>query len=163
MKSEKKNLSSLRIKQQALYILIFSFVTVVIWISGSLFRSQTKTGIAPDLLELATPLSPTINVDLINRIEQSSNYSDQDLSKFQIYKLIKSKDGSTQRVVPIDSNLNEIPEEEIKVIVNQDSTNSNLENINNSSSPQEADTESTPTPRPLSSPGFGEDGRFYLD
>jgi hypothetical protein len=172
----KKKLSTLRIKQQALYIMIFSFVTVVIWISGSLFKSQRKTGIAPDLLELAKPLSPTINVELINSIEQSANYSDQELFNFQVYKLIKSKDGRTQRVVSIESDLDEIVEEEIPVIIQEDPNlrlspglDEQIESGSGTFDPlsQEFIQPSSPPvssePQPRGTPGFGDDGRFYLD
>ncbi|MDH5533377.1 MAG: hypothetical protein OEX81_03055 [Candidatus Pacebacteria bacterium] len=179
MKPAKKKLSNLKIKQQALYVLIFSFVTVLIWISGSLFKSQRKSGISPDLLELATPLSPTINIELINRIEQSSNYSDQELASFQIYKIIKSKDGRIQQVVPIESNQNEISEEEIQIITRQEKTTQNIAPRSNLESQidsgngtfdlegQDLDTTTSPTPlaspRPRGVEGFGDDGRFYLD
>lgn len=135
MKSAKKGFSSLKIKRQALYILIFSFVTVVVWISGSLFRSQRRTGIAPDLLELAKPLSPTINVSLIDEIEDKNNFSVQDLSNFQIYKLIQSKDGRIQQVVPIDYEADEISQEEVNLLVREEvfsppeSTTSSEENF----------------------------------
>lgn len=175
MKLRQKKLSNLRVKQQALYIMIFSFVTVIIWITASLFRSQKKTGISPDLLELAKPLSPTINVDVINSIEDRAVYSDQELFDFQIYKIIKSKDGRTQQVVPIDSNLEEIPEDEIRVIIQEDSQLDSGEGIftpeQDQSSSFTDDTTDQQTPPtnddsvvvPPNSPGFGEDGRFYLD
>jgi len=180
MKPAKKKLSSLKIKQQALYVMIFSFVTVVVWISGSLFKSQRKTGIAPDLLELATPLSPTINVGLIDRIEESQNYSDQVLANFQIYRIIKSKDGRIQQVVPIESDLIEISEEEIQIISRQEKTTQNNESNPNLEEQIESgngtfdlegqdlgspNTNPSPevSPRPRGQEGFGEDGKFFLD
>jgi hypothetical protein len=181
MKPQQKKLSGLRIKQQALYVMIFSFVTVVVWISGSLFRSQKRTGISPDLLQLAVPLSPTINVDVIDRIEQSTVYSDQELYDFQIYKLIKSKDGRIQQVVPIGSNLNEIPEEEIKIVVKEEPLE-DLDDIEDRISEQtnlddqldtgsgtfspELEDAAVPAPageREILPPHFGEDGLYYLD
>lgn len=116
MKPEKK-LAGLRVKQQALYLMIFTFVTVTVWIGGSLFSSQKRTGISPDLLELAKPLNPTINTTLLNEIEARKNYSNEELSYFQVYKIIKSKDGRIQQVVPIDSPLEEIPDGQIDVQV----------------------------------------------
>jgi len=181
MKNPQKKLSNLRIKQQALYILIFSFVTVIVWIIGSLFRSQQRTGISPDLIELAKPLSPTINVSVIDSIEARKVYSDQDLFNFQIYKIIKSKDGMTQQVVPINSDADQIPADEIKVFIQEDNlldseesltTKTNLEEQINSGlgvvSPEIDQVESAFNPNdsiilPARSPGFGADGRYYLD
>lgn len=165
MKLAKNKLSNLKIKQQALYVMIFSFVTVLIWISGSLFKSQRKTGIAPDLLELATPLSPTINIDLIDSIEESVNYSDQALANFQIYRIIKSKDGRLQRVVPIESELIEISEEEIKVIIQENNPLPTPQLLNQEPLQTAPPATSSPTsePQQAGTPGFGADGKYYLD
>jgi low affinity Fe/Cu permease len=167
MKPAKKKLSNPKIKQQALYVMIFSFVTVLIWISGSLFKSQRKTGISPDLLELATPLSPTINIDLIDNIEESVNYSDQALANFQIYKIIKSKDGRIQQVVPIESDQTEISEEEIKVIIQETNPLPTPQLLNQqplqTAPPQSSTPVPAATPQQAGSPGFGDDGKYYLD
>jgi hypothetical protein len=176
----KKKLSGLKVRQQALYILIFSFVTVVVWIGGSLFRSQKRTGIAPALLELAKPLSPTVNEEVIGLMEESTYYSPEELLQFQIYKLIKSKDGRVQQVVPIDSGIDEIPEDQINVFVSEEpTTQENLSNqeavendIGTGAGTFDTQTQSvsspTPSPSPESrspaaTPFFGEDGRYYLD
>jgi len=120
MKTEKK-LTGLRFKQQALYVMIFSFVTVVVWIGGSLFSSQKRTGVSPELLELAKPLNPTINTSLLEEIEARKSYTDEELKYFQVYKIIKSKDGRIQQIVPIESQLEEIPDSEVnlKTVQNQ--------------------------------------------
>lgn len=122
MRPEKK-LSGLRFKQQALYLMIFSFVTVTIWIGGSLFSSQKRTGISPELLELAKPLNPTINTGLLEEIEARKNYTDEELKYFQVYKVIKSKDGRIQQVVPIESLLEEIPDSEVNLQAVQNQLN----------------------------------------
>lgn len=101
----------LKVKQQLLYVMIFTFVTVVIWIGGSLLISQKKSGISPDLLELAKALNPNINVRLIEELELRKSYREDELGEFPIYKLIKSKDGQLQRLVPVESELTEIVEE----------------------------------------------------
>lgn len=104
MKQPKKKLAGLRVKQRVLYLLIFSFVTVLVWVGGSLFSSQSKSGISPELKNLAKPLNPVINVELIREIGQKKHFTNQELESFQIYKLLKSKDGRAQRIIPIDSN-----------------------------------------------------------
>jgi hypothetical protein len=104
MKQPKKKLAGLRIKQRVLYLLIFSFVTVLVWVGGSLFSSQSKSGISAELKNLAKPLNPVINVDLIREMGQKKHFTDQELESFQIYKLLKTKDGRAKRIIPIDSN-----------------------------------------------------------
>lgn len=111
MPQAKSTLTGFRIQQQLLYIFIFTFVTVIIWIGGSLFRSQRSTGISPDLLELAKPLNPTINPTTMAEIESRTFYSQEDLDNFVIYRLISSQDGAVQRIVPITSDLTEIETE----------------------------------------------------
>lgn len=164
MKPPKKKITNLRVKQQALYVMIFSFVTVVIWISASLFRSQRRTGISPDLLELAKPLSPTINVGIIDQIEQSKSYSDQELVQFQIYKLIKSKDGRTQQIVPIENELNEIPEESFQVVIeeNPEEEQESLLDLGEEQTQVVQDEDEVVLPPPGTA-GYGSDGRYYLD
>jgi len=117
MKQPKKKLAGLRIKQQALYILIFSFVTVLVWVGGSLFSSQSKSGISSDLQSLSESLNPVINIELVKEIGQRKYFTDEELGFFEIYKLIKSKDGRTQRIVLIDSDETEVVEEEIRLKV----------------------------------------------
>jgi hypothetical protein len=122
MRPEKK-LSGLRFKQQALYLMIFSFVTVTIWIGGSLFSSQKRTGISPDLLDLAKPLNPTINTGLLEEIEARKSYTDEELKYFQVYKVIKSKDGRIQQIVPIESQLEEVPDAQVNLQTVQNQLN----------------------------------------
>lgn len=166
MRPEKK-LTGLRVKQQALYVMIFTFVTVTIWIGGSLFSSQKRTGIAPDLLELAKPLNPTINVSLLNEIEGRQNYSDEELQYFQVYKIIKSKDGRIQQIVPIESPLEEIPDSQVDLQTVQNQLNllspsTNLDEQLESGSgtfSQDAQAFASPSPSPSLTPQQQLDNR----
>lgn len=90
------NLGNLQQKQTLLRILVFTLVTVVIWVALTIFRSQQKTGIAPELLKLAEPLNPNIDVSVIERIEQKKAYSEADLQNFTILKIIRNQEGEDQ-------------------------------------------------------------------
>ena len=81
----KKRLGGLRNKQQFLYIGVFTLVAVMIWVAGSLFQSQRKTGISRELQLMAVPLNPNINTFAIDRIEQKTAYSDEELQDFEIF------------------------------------------------------------------------------
>ncbi len=89
----KTTIKSLQNQQTFLKLLIFSFVTVMIWIAFSIFSSQQKPQISAELQKMAIPLSPNIDMDVISRIEQKKDYSDQELSNFVIYTLVQDKTG----------------------------------------------------------------------
>lgn len=82
-----KELTSLRHGQQLLVILMFSLVTIVVWVSISLITSQTKTAIPTELQNLATPLNPSINTEVLTIIEQKRAYDPAQLTQFPIYSL----------------------------------------------------------------------------
>jgi len=91
-------LTGLKQKQGLLRILVFSLATIFIWIIYSLFHSQNTTEISPELLKLAEPLNPNINIDVLQRIEQKKVYSDTELSSFPINRVVLQSDGSEQIV-----------------------------------------------------------------
>ncbi len=99
----KTTLKSLNNQQTFLKLLIFSFVTVMIWIGFSIFSSQQKPQISEELQKMAIPLSPHIDMDVISRIEQKKSYTDAELENFTIFvvttdrsgaQIISTKDGS---------------------------------------------------------------------
>jgi len=83
-----KELLGLHHKQQVLGILVFSLVTVILWVGISLITSQTKTSISPALIKLARPLSPTLNIEVIDTLEQKRVYDQAELTGFPIYRTI---------------------------------------------------------------------------
>jgi hypothetical protein len=87
------SLNNLKQKQAFLKVLIFSLVTVMIWVGFSIFRSQNKTNVAQDLQTLALPLNPNISIDIVNKIKNKRSFSDEELSNFTIYKLVQTKTG----------------------------------------------------------------------
>lgn len=91
-------IASLKQKQGLLRILIFSLVTIMIWVGFSIFHSQNTTAISPDLLKLAEPLNPNINVDALQRIEQKRSFGPNDLANFPINRIVVQTDGTEQVV-----------------------------------------------------------------
>lgn len=84
----KNQISSLHQRQTLLKIMIFTLVTAVIWVGLTLFRTQQRTEISQELIKLAEPLNPNINLSVITRIEEKKGYSDQELSDFPIYSIV---------------------------------------------------------------------------
>jgi hypothetical protein len=87
MTVKQQRLGNLRRNQYVLYIVIFSLVTIVIWITGSLISSQKKTGIEPHLLELAKPLNPNLDQFVISRLESKRSINEDNLRSFQVFKV----------------------------------------------------------------------------
>ncbi|MDQ3008612.1 MAG: hypothetical protein M3Q81_03375 [bacterium] len=80
-------ITGLKHKQQLLWLLVFSLVTIVVWVSISLITSQTSTKTNPLQQQLAEPLNPSINIDVITELENKKAYTKQDLARFPLYTL----------------------------------------------------------------------------
>lgn len=89
MNTIQKEFQNLQHKQQFLTIMLFSFVTIIVWISISLITSQKSTTISSELQRLALPLNPNINIDVITSLESQQAYDPSQLSNFPIYTLLK--------------------------------------------------------------------------
>lgn len=103
MPQNRSDLSHLHQRQRLLQILIFSLITIMIWISFSLIRSQKKTSISAELTKFAEPLTPSINTEVIEKLEQKRQFSASELQSFPIYKVLVSDDGTNRAVVTIDT------------------------------------------------------------
>ncbi len=114
-------LQQLRRNQQLLYVLLFSLVTVVIWVGVGLFSSQRSSRIDPYLLTIARPLNPNINEEIITEIEGKRHYSQAELSEFTIFKLLKTQDGKQQQLVNIETSLEDIFVPQQEALLNEES------------------------------------------
>ena len=95
----KTQLSHLQQKQTFLKIFIFTFVTVMIWVGLTLFRTQQRPGITPLQQKMAEPLNPNINAEVFDLVEQKKFYSPEELTDFPIYALVTVKGGEKELVV----------------------------------------------------------------
>lgn len=95
MNAIQKELKGLRHKQQLLGILLFSLVTIVVWVGISLILSQQSTRISSALQRLALPLNPSINVEVLSEIEQKRAYDPATLTNFPIYRLLSDEEAVT--------------------------------------------------------------------
>lgn len=49
---------------------IFTLITVAIWIGFNTYRSLTASQIAPEVKKQLTPLTPTLDIDTMEKIKQ---------------------------------------------------------------------------------------------
>lgn len=117
-KSEiKKDFQKLKTNRQFLTILILLFVSILFWITVSLISSQSNEEISKELTALAKPLTPNFDRDELVKIEAKRSYTEQELSSFVIYKILTSRDGKTEKVVPLEVTIDDIdPKQAIKAI-----------------------------------------------
>jgi hypothetical protein len=94
-------LHGLKQKQAFLRILIFSLVTVIIWVGLSIFRTQQQTSVSSELQKLSEPLNPNINTTVLDRIEQKRVYSAEELTNFTIYRIVVDKNGKEEIVTEL--------------------------------------------------------------
>lgn len=98
----KDAIKTLKRNQYLLYVMIFTLVVVLLWMLMALFTSQRRPGISADLQQLATPLNPNLDSEVLERLEAKTHFTSAQLANFPIYKLITSSDGRTSGVVTID-------------------------------------------------------------
>lgn len=96
LNQSQSQLSGLRRNQQFLYVGVFTLVVVIVWVAGSLFQSQKKTGISTQQQLMAKPLNPNINSLVIDRIEAKRSFSSEELAGFEIFK-INLEEGNRKR------------------------------------------------------------------
>ena len=81
--------------------MIFTLVTIMIWVGLSIFQTQQRTGISEELQQLALPLNPNINTEVLNRINQKRSYSPEELADFPVYRLTRDAEGNDKIVTTL--------------------------------------------------------------
>lgn len=78
----------LRRRQDLLYILMFSLVTIIIWVGVTLFRPDTSQRVDPRLQELALPLNPNLDTTTLDLVSESPYFAPEDLNDFPIFTIL---------------------------------------------------------------------------
>lgn len=91
-----KSLDNLQQKQIFVRLLVFSLVTVMVWVFFSLFRSQQSSAIDPELQRLAIPLVPVIDTATLTELEQRRSFTPEELAQFPIYTVFRDETGTEQ-------------------------------------------------------------------
>lgn len=98
-----KALDALRKREGLFRVLMFSLVTVLFWIGFTIYFSQQKTKIPPEVQRYALPLNPTIDAAALTQIGQLRAFSPQELADFPIYDSVIDEEGFVQiRVIGSD-------------------------------------------------------------
>lgn len=99
----KRQITGLRRNQQLLYVGLFTLVAVVVWIAGSLFSSQQKTGISSELRKMAVPLNPNINSFVIERLESKTSYTPEELNSFEVVRFSIEEENRARAELPTEA------------------------------------------------------------
>jgi hypothetical protein len=81
-------ITQLKQRQQLLAILVFSLVSIMVWIGVGLITSQHSSAISPDLRQKAEPLTPNINTQIIQRIEAEEYMLEEELQDFPVFRVV---------------------------------------------------------------------------
>jgi len=104
----KKDITKLKANKQFLTILVLLFVSIFFWITISLISSQSKEEISKELTILSRPLTPNIDKETLLKIKDKYSYSEEELSSFTIYKVLTTRDGKIDKVVPLEITIDDI-------------------------------------------------------
>lgn len=140
----KKDIKKLQTNRQFLAILILLFVALLFWVTVSLITSQTSERISAELTQLSRPLTPVIDTTVLDDIEGKRNYSESELSGFTIYKVLTSRDGRTERVVPIEVTIDDLEPIQTEDEPEEEQTPSLLDQFTQEESDTSQDTETSP-------------------
>lgn len=99
-------LNQLRHKQYLMYLLVFSLVTIVIWVGVSLFASQTTSQVDPELTQLSKPLNPTIDVSTLTKLQQKTTFDPNLFNDFPIYVTVIRTPGEPSVVSTLQAERN---------------------------------------------------------
>lgn len=91
-------LDGLKRREGLFRILIFSFITVLIWIGFSVYRANIKTKVSIDTQKHTEPLNPNINSLVFDELATRIKYSDEELESFTVYERIVDENGVSQLV-----------------------------------------------------------------
>jgi hypothetical protein len=97
----REDLTQLRHNQLFLAIAILFLASVFIWVGLEMFGSQKSTRITPQQKKLAEPLSPVLDITVVDGLAARPYFSTADLNNFEIYKLVTLEDGNLSRAIPI--------------------------------------------------------------
>jgi len=142
----KKDIKKLKQNKLFLTILILLFVSMLFWIIVSLIGSQNTEKISTELTLISKPLTPVIDTEIFDTLEQKRVYSQDELSGFTIYKVIVSRDGRTQAVVPIEVTIDDLEPQEA-----QNDTKPTRSLLNDAVSQDELQSESSESSSPTES------------
>ncbi len=95
--------SRLKYKQQLLAIFSLLLVCIFFWIAASLFSSQQKSKLTPELAKMAKPFNPVLKAELLDTVMSKKMYTQEELQSFSIFVLNYDKVTQSASIVPYDA------------------------------------------------------------
>lgn len=136
------NPNQFKLKQDLLWVIILTFITILIWISYSIYLAYNKSTIDPEVTALLEPLNPTLNQKALDILARQREIP----SEFTI--LVQQGSGESVMIVPLDQLQNlpqAIPENTDIEIDLQSSESEPVEGVNVFSSTEFDPSISTPS------------------
>lgn len=90
------NPNQFKLKQDLLWVIILTFITILIWISYSIYLAYNKSTIDPEVTALLEPLNPTLNQKALDILASQREIP----SEFTI--LVQQGSGESVMIVPLD-------------------------------------------------------------
>lgn len=92
-------------QKNLLKLAIITLITIIVWVAAATYRSFTKSRIAPDVKKQLLPLTPTLDIDTMEKIQQRQvtptiNWNDLKPAKPEILALPKSATVSAKIASP---------------------------------------------------------------
>lgn len=98
-----QELQQLKHKQYLMYLLIFSLVTIVIWVGISLIVSQNTEQVDPELTVLSSSLNPNIDTSALDTLSAKTPYDSQLMQNFPIYMFIVRQVGQPAELTTLQA------------------------------------------------------------
>lgn len=86
---------------------ILLLVTVLSWVFISVFAVKDSSEASDRARALVTPLSPTLDIELLNSLRSKRVFTPEELASFTIYRIIKDRSGK-ESIIPTDTPIEEI-------------------------------------------------------
>lgn len=100
--SHLSQLSQLKQKRYVVSVMTLLMIGAVVWVSTSLLGTYRRTKIPPETQAMAKPLTPSLDLTVLEDIEQRRTFTSEELATFPIYKLIIDPTTNRERIVPLD-------------------------------------------------------------
>ncbi len=97
-------LEKIKTKRKLFFALIFALAAAFVWIFVSIFSTQGAAGVSPEMKKMAEPLNPTLNTDVLDRLESRRYFTQQDLQRFPVYAIIENEDTGAILIVDVVNN-----------------------------------------------------------
>lgn len=123
----------LRQETKLLWILILAIVSVFFWILISIISPKKKQIISQQLRELAKPLTPTLDQEVLSSIPEKRYLPDGELESFSIFVLVDDEQTDVPKLIDV-VNQRTVEIIELNTIEDQDETNegkSQLQQLSN--------------------------------